>query len=229
MMKTSWIQITEMFIHKMCKTCGCVLNANSANSLVLRRLSSHHISMSSYRGTASANQTFLVHFYVACADNILFRFIILSQQKQFIGIMILTGYHTLAATNMYWSKDDDKGVVWCENMSRNTFRAIKRNLHLSDNNNLGNDKFSKLRPILKKLTPKHDVVQNLKLHRDKVTNLVTQVLGLFSKKLVFQKMNVEKFSLILDETTDVATKKSLVVVGRFFEESNKVVKDHFVD
>jgi hypothetical protein len=37
-------------------------------------------------------------------------------------------------------------------MNRNTFRAIKGNLHLSEYNNLDkNDKFSKLRPIFTSL------------------------------------------------------------------------------
>jgi hypothetical protein len=36
-------------------------------------------------------------------------------------------------------------------MSRNTFRAIKRNLHLSNNNLDKNDKFSKLRLIFTSL------------------------------------------------------------------------------
>jgi hypothetical protein len=37
-------------------------------------------------------------------------------------------------------------------MSRNTFRSIKRNLHLPENNNLDkNDKFSKLRPVFTSL------------------------------------------------------------------------------
>lgn len=81
----------------------------------------------------------------------------MSQLKHFLGILILTGYHTLPATDMYWSKDLDKGVDLVRNcMSRNTFRSIKRNIHLSDNENLDtSDKFSKLRPIFELLNEKY--------------------------------------------------------------------------
>jgi hypothetical protein len=96
-------------------------------------------------------------------------------------------------------------------------------------NNLPFALVNNLVDLLKKVTPRDEVIQNLKMQRDKTTNLVTQVLGPFSKELIFEKLRKEKFSLIIDETTDIATRKSLVVVARFFEESEKIVKDHFVD
>lgn len=67
----------------------------------------------------------------------------------FIGILLLSGYHTLPQTDLYWSTEEDKGVQIVKDcMSRNKFKNIKRNLHLSDNNNLDKkDKFSKLRPF----------------------------------------------------------------------------------
>lgn len=68
---------------------------------------------------------------------------------KFIGILILSGYHTLPQTQLYWSSDEDKGLQIVKNcMSRNTFQNIKRNIHLSDNSKLDkNDKFTKLRPF----------------------------------------------------------------------------------
>lgn len=73
-----------------------------------------------------------------------------AQLQKFIGILILTGYHTLPACDMYWSKDLDKGLELVrKSMSRNTFRNIKRNLHVSDNTDLDkSDKFAKLRPLI---------------------------------------------------------------------------------
>lgn len=69
--------------------------------------------------------------------------------KRVIGILIFAGYHTLPATKMYWSKDEDKGIPLVRNcMSRNKFDSIKQNLHLSDNEQLDKfDKFAKVRPI----------------------------------------------------------------------------------
>lgn len=61
----------------------------------------------------------------------------------------IVSHHTLPQADMYWSKDEDKGLnIVRETMSRNRFRAIKQSIHLSDNTQLNkDDKFSKLRPI----------------------------------------------------------------------------------
>ncbi|KAF5295324.1 hypothetical protein FQA39_LY13189 [Lamprigera yunnana] len=46
----------------------------------------------------------------------------------FIGILILSGYHTLPQPQLYWSTDEDKGLDITKNcMSRNKFNSIKRN------------------------------------------------------------------------------------------------------
>jgi DNA excision repair protein ERCC-6 len=75
---------------------------------------------------------------------------------KFIGIMILTSYHSLPKIDNYWSKDEDKEVLLVrKTMSRNKFKTIKQNLHLSDNKNLDlTDKFAKLRPFFNKLNEK---------------------------------------------------------------------------
>lgn len=68
----------------------------------------------------------------------------------FIGILSLSGYHTLPQYNMYWCLDDDIHIPFVrETMSRNKFRSIKQFIHFGNNNNLDHtDKFTKLRPIL---------------------------------------------------------------------------------
>lgn len=77
--------------------------------------------------------------------------------KRFFGILIFSGYHTLPATKLYWSKDEDKGIALVRNsMSRNRFDSIKQNIHLSDNDQLDkNDRFSKLRPLFDLINEKN--------------------------------------------------------------------------
>jgi len=79
-----------------------------------------------------------------------------SDLRKFMGILLLSGYHTLPQTKHYWSKDADKGVpIVRESMSRNRFEEIKKYLHVSDNSNLDkNDKFAKLRPYFEELNRK---------------------------------------------------------------------------
>ncbi|KAJ8949989.1 hypothetical protein NQ318_002399 [Aromia moschata] len=63
--------------------------------------------------------------------------------KRFLGIMIMSGYHILPQTDMYWSRDEDKGIdIIKESMSRN------RHFQVSDNDTLDkDDKYAKLRPL----------------------------------------------------------------------------------
>lgn len=72
-----------------------------------------------------------------------------SELLNFIGILVLSGYHVLPQTDMYWSTEEDKGVqVVKQCMSRNKFRSIKQNLHFNDNTQLDkDDKYSKIRPL----------------------------------------------------------------------------------
>lgn len=69
--------------------------------------------------------------------------------RKWLGIVILSGYHCLPQMELYWSLDEDKGVPLVrKTMSRNRFRDIKQNIHLSDNTNLQKeDKFAKVRPL----------------------------------------------------------------------------------
>jgi hypothetical protein len=69
---------------------------------------------------------------------------------QFLGIFYLMGYHQLPREEYYWSKDSDIAVPLVPaQMSRTRFRAIKRNLHFANNNDLpAGDKMGKIRPLI---------------------------------------------------------------------------------
>lgn len=76
--------------------------------------------------------------------------------RRFIGILLLTGYHSLPQEEMYWSLDKDISVpIVREAMSRSQYRNIKQNLHLADNTVPDkNDKLYKVRPYLNLLNAK---------------------------------------------------------------------------
>jgi hypothetical protein len=64
----------------------------------------------------------------------------------FLGITILSGYHTLPSERDYWSNQPDMGVgIVKDTMSRDRFGEIKRHIHLVDNMALPRgDKFAKV-------------------------------------------------------------------------------------
>lgn len=72
--------------------------------------------------------------------------------KRFIGILFLSGYHTLPQWKLYWSNRPTTQVSIVKNsISRARFETIKRFIHLSNNISLDTeDKFSKVRPFVDK-------------------------------------------------------------------------------
>ena len=66
--------------------------------------------------------------------------------RVFLGILLLSGYHTLPQTSNYWSTQPDLGVPAVYNvMTKNRFIEIKRYLHLADNQHLqAGEKLSKV-------------------------------------------------------------------------------------
>jgi DNA excision repair protein ERCC-6 len=68
----------------------------------------------------------------------------------FIGILLLTGYHSLPNEKLYWSKAEDVAVpLAAGRMPRNRFMEIKRFMHCADNANLDpSNKMAKIQPLM---------------------------------------------------------------------------------
>ena len=94
----------------------------------------------------------------------------------FMGINMLMGYNRMLRVEHYWDTGDDLGVpIVKETMTRDTFKHIRRNLHL--NNNLEKpqdckDKLFKLQPFLEMAQkswrthrdpPKFQIVDDVKI------------------------------------------------------------------
>lgn len=68
----------------------------------------------------------------------------------FVGILLLSGYHSLPRERLYWSRDEDVKISFVSSyMARNRFLEIKRYVHLADNDAVvANDKLYKVRSFL---------------------------------------------------------------------------------
>ena len=54
--------------------------------------------------------------------------------RKILGILLLSGYHSLSEEHHYWSRQQDLGVAIVSNtMSRNRYHEIKKYLHFADN------------------------------------------------------------------------------------------------
>ena len=69
--------------------------------------------------------------------------------RKFLGLLLISGYHSLPSENDYWSTSEHLvAPVFATTMSRDRFRTIKRYLHLADNSNLAASKMAKVLPLL---------------------------------------------------------------------------------
>jgi hypothetical protein len=84
----------------------------------------------------------------------------MDELKVFIGILLLSGYHSLPSERNFWSNQPDLKVsLVADAMSRDRYYQIKSFLHLADNHSLqqGN-KVAKISPLYNMLN------ENLKKH-----------------------------------------------------------------
>lgn len=78
----------------------------------------------------------------------------MSLLKRFLGILMLSGYHTLPGVPDYWSTRHSLGVAMVKQaMTRTTFKHIKRFVHFADNDDLDRrDKMTKVHISIRKHT-----------------------------------------------------------------------------
>jgi DNA excision repair protein ERCC-6 len=77
----------------------------------------------------------------------------MGELRKLLGIILISGYHSVPSERDYWSNQPDLKVPFVsESMSRNRYCELKSFLHLADNNNLekGN-KVAKVSPLYKLL------------------------------------------------------------------------------
>ena len=64
-------------------------------------------------------------------------YVIGEEIRKILGILLLSGYHSLPEEHHYWSKQQDLGVVIVSNkLTRNRYHEIKKYLYLVDHQNL---------------------------------------------------------------------------------------------
>ena len=80
----------------------------------------------------------------------------IGEMKTFLGVLYITGYHTLPQTNGYWSNRESLGCALIKDcISRDRFKRIKQFFHVCDNSALDpKNKFAKVAPLNELLNKK---------------------------------------------------------------------------
>ncbi|XP_067645108.1 zinc finger MYM-type protein 6-like [Eurosta solidaginis] len=81
--------------------------------------------------------------------------------------------------------------------------------------------------LLRECCPDSSTAKALKCGRTKTTQIVEQ-LGSKAINHIRCTMRCSKFSLIVDETTDISTRKCLVLLVRYFDRISRTINDRFL-
>lgn len=89
---------------------------------------------------------------------------------------------------------------------------------------LANDHLSAL---LKSVFPDSKIAQQIQLKRTKTSCITTNVIGKAHREELAHLLKSTKFSVLIDESTDVSSTKSLCIAVRFFDSGNGKVVSQF--
>ncbi|CAH0551119.1 unnamed protein product [Brassicogethes aeneus] len=76
--------------------------------------------------------------------------------------------------------------------------------------------------FIKSICPDSEIAAGITCNRTKTTKLINECIGPYAKKQIVADLNEHFYSVIIDETTDISTKKCLAVLVRYFKNSKTV-------
>ena len=86
-----------------------------------------------------------------------------------------------------------------------------------------------LSELLPKVFPDSEIAQQFKSKCTKTSKVIKNACAPYFHELLQEKLKVSRFSLIIDETTDISTAKELSIVCRFFSKVDRQVVSHFYE
>lgn len=84
-----------------------------------------------------------------------------------------------------------------------------------------------LSKLIKSMFPKSEVAQGITLGRTKATCVVKNVIGKIHKEDLINNLKNIPFCVIIDESTDVGTLKTLCICVRYFNTSTSKIETKF--
>ncbi|XP_067214127.1 SCAN domain-containing protein 3-like [Linepithema humile] len=84
-------------------------------------------------------------------------------------------------------------------------------------------------PLLKDVCIEPEIVQDLSLGRTKCINIVKEVLAKREVEKIVQILQTRKFSILIDESTDISDTKLMCVLVQYFSPLNKKVKTQLLE
>lgn len=84
-------------------------------------------------------------------------------------------------------------------------------------------------PLLKEIVPDSSIIKNSKLGRTKCTKIIQNVLAEEEKSKLILKLQKYEFSVLVDESTDISSSKTMCVLVKFFDEEKELTVVQLLD
>ncbi|CAG9825754.1 unnamed protein product [Phaedon cochleariae] len=82
--------------------------------------------------------------------------------------------------------------------------------------------------LIESVCPDSSIAKELKCSRTKATEIINNRMKSYAAEEISKDLRNNYFSIIIDETTDISTKKCLVIVVRYYNEVQQRVRDNFL-
>lgn len=84
-------------------------------------------------------------------------------------------------------------------------------------------------PLLKIIVPDSEIIKKAELGRTKCTEIIKNVIAKEEKEHLIKKLQTNKFSILIDESTDIGLNKTMCVLVRFYDKQHERVVVKLVD
>ena len=85
-----------------------------------------------------------------------------------------------------------------------------------------------LTSLLQNCATKESPLERLKLHKTKCTSIIKNVISPSLLESLISDIGQSKYSLIVDESTDISQNKWMCICVRFFNQKNSQIVTHFL-
>lgn len=82
--------------------------------------------------------------------------------------------------------------------------------------------------LFKSMCPESNVLKDISCNRTKTTSIINNVIGQYEFEYLLKIMKIQKFSILIDESTDHSAIKHLAIIVRIMDYSNFKIRDDFL-
>lgn len=90
-------------------------------------------------------------------------------------------------------------------------------------------KLSNLIPLLKEIIDDSEIIKNVKMHRFKCTNIISNILCPVEVEEIAEVIRKTPFSILVDESTDISVHKFLCLLVKYVDQNTGMLHTRLLE